>query len=384
MIMNDYPRRQSALPDTIKVLLVEDDDAYVSLLSKMLRRAKNVRFMAERVDSLQKAVDYLSNNNVDVILLDLHLPDGHGLDTLDFLHDLLSENAVVVLTSLDDESAGIKALQKGAQDYIVKANVTDDMLTRSISYAIERHILLMERKQVEKVKEEVISVVSHELRGPLTAIINSLSLIADGETGEISEQTKKLIGIAYRSSERLLRLANDMLDIGKIESGKMEFNFQICELAPLLEQSIDANRSYAKQFNVQIELDNTIPDAKVKVDCDRLIQILTNLITNAAKFSPPDSEINISLSRYNHSIRISVEDKGPGIPEDFRHRIFDKFAQSQMPGMRRKDGAGLGLSIAKMLVELMGGSIGFKTETNVGTTFYFDLPEYNDDDLKNA
>jgi signal transduction histidine kinase len=382
--MNDYPKIQSHLPDSIKVLLVEDDDAYVSLLSKMLRRAKNSRFIVERVGSLQKAVDYLSSSKVDVILLDLHLPDGHGLETLDLLHDLISENPIVVLTSLDDESAGITALQKGAQDYIVKANVTDDMLTRSISYAIERHILLMERKQVEKVKEEVISVVSHELRSPLTAIINSLILIADGETGEISEQTRKLINIAYRSSERLLRLTNDMLDIGKIESGKMEFNFQICELTPLLEQSIEANRSYAEQLNVQIILNNIVPDAKVNVDCDRLIQILTNLITNAAKFSPSNGEIKVSFSRYNHTIRVSVEDKGPGIPEDFRHRIFDKFAQAQMPGARRKDGAGLGLSIAKMLIEYMGGSIGFETEIDVGTTFYFDLPEYYDDDLKNA
>ncbi|MDQ1327225.1 MAG: hypothetical protein QG641_505 [Candidatus Poribacteria bacterium] len=381
--MNNHATIQSHLPDSIKVLLVEDDDVYVSLLGKMLGRAKNSRFITHRVDSLQKAVGYISNNKVDLILLDLHLPDGSGLDTLDFLHNLLSDTPIVVLTSLDDESAGIRALQKGAQDYIIKANVNDYLLTRSISYAIERHALLMERKQIEKVKEEVISIVSHELRSPLTAIINSLSLIADGETGEVSEQTKKMINIAYRSSERLLRLANDTLDIGKIESGKMEFNFQIFELTPLLEQSIEANRSYVEQFNVQIKLDNIVPDVKVRVDCDRLMQVLTNLITNAAKFSPSGSEIKVSLSRYNNFIRISVEDKGAGIPEEFRHRIFDKFTQAQMSGIHRTDGAGLGLSIAKMLVEQMGGSIGFETEINVGTTFYFDLPEYNDG-LKNA
>jgi len=487
--MNNQVEIQSHLSGGIKVLLVEDDDAYASLLSKMLKRVKSRRFITDRVNNLKEAVDYISNNKIDVILLDLHLPDGHGLDTLDFLCNHSSDIPIVVLTSLDDESVGIRALQKGAQDYIVKANVTDDLLSHSLSYAIERHILLTElkqntqalkaseerfrciaehnvdaivvvncdgiayfvnpaaellfdckadeflgkvfdfpikpgtemeveirnklgqpiiaelratniewqgqdvcllslrditeRKQAEKVKEGIISIVSHELRSPLTSILNSLSLIADGETGEISEQTQKMVRIAFRSSERLLRLANDMLDIGKIESGKMEFYFQIYELMPLVEQSIEANRAYVEQFKVKIILDNSISDPRVRVDSDRLMQILTNLITNAAKFSPTDSEVRVSISRYDNSIRIAVKDQGPGIPEDFRHRIFDKFAQAQMPGIRRRDGAGLGLSIAKMLVEHMGGSIGFETEINAGTTFYFSLPEYHDD-LNNA
>ncbi|HGE70112.1 TPA: response regulator [Candidatus Poribacteria bacterium] len=472
------------LSDTIRILLVEDDDAYAMLIGRMLKRAKIGKFSVERVDSQQSAFERLPKGDIDLVLLDLHLPDTNGLATLDSFINKEYDVPIVILTSLNDEITGIKALQKGAQDYIIKSDINEELLIRSIRYSIERYNLISElkrntkaleaseerfriiteqnadaivvvdderivrfvnptaekvfnrsadefigkqfdfsseygvetdievssdgenstilecranrikwqdrdailmtlrdvteRKQVEKMKDEVISIVSHEIRGPLTSIINSLSLIIDGETGDIPEPTKKMIEIAYRNSERLLRLTNDMLDIRKIESGKMEFNYQVLEVMPLIEQAIEANRSYADQFKVRIRLENTIPDAKIKTDSDRFIQILTNLLTNAAKFSPPEDEIIVSVSRNKGFLRISVKDHGPGIPEEFQNRIFSKFAQFTAQGARRKGGSGLGLSISKMLVENLGGSIGFETKPNEGTTFYFDLPEYQE------
>jgi signal transduction histidine kinase len=471
-------------PDIIRVLLVEDDDVYAMLIGRMLKKAKNGNFLLTRVNSQKTAIEQLLNGEIDLILLDLHLPDISGLDTLDSFLNRDIDIPIVVLTSLNDEIISIKALQKGAQDYIIKADTSDDLLTRSIRYSIERYHLsgelkrnakaleaseerfrliteqnadaiivvndertvcfvnpaaeklfnksakefvgdqfdfsaepgieteieipsngeqpiivelraknikwqeddasllslrdITERKQIEKVKDEVIAIVSHELRGPLTSIINSLSLIADGETGDIPEPTKKMIQIAYRNSERLLRLANNMLDIRKIESGKMEFHYQVLELMPLIEQGIDANLSYAEQFKVQIKLEDGVPNAKVNVDSDRFIQILTNLLTNAAQFSPSGGDILVSGSRYGNFLRVAVKDNGPGIPEEFKNKMFGKFAQFESQGAKRKDGSGLGLNIAKMLVEYMGGSIGFETKINEGTTFYFDLPEYQE------
>ncbi len=235
---------------------------------------------------------------------------------------------------------------------------------------------ITERKEIERMKNEFVSTVSHELRTPLTSIHGSLGLIIGGAAGELPAQAKGLLDIAYNNSDRLVRLINDILDIEKIESGKMEFHFAPLKLMPLVEEAIEDNRAYAEQFGVKFVLENTLPDVKVNADSDRLIQVFTNLLSNATKFSPSNGTVEISVSRHNKIIRVSITDRGPGIPEEFRSRIFQKFAQADSSDTRQKGGTGLGLSITKAIVEKHDGQIGFETETNVGTTFYFDLPEW--------
>ncbi len=232
------------------------------------------------------------------------------------------------------------------------------------------------QKETDRVKSEIISILSHELRSPLTSILNSLSLVAGGDTGELPAQAGRMVDIAYRNGERILRMTNVMLDIEKIESGKMEFHTQPVDLMTLVEQTIEVNQGYAAQFDVEFAIEDALPSVKVNVDSDRLIQVLTNLLSNAAKFSPPNEQVDVSALRHNGAVRVAVTDHGPGIPKDYRDRIFQRFVQAHSSGDQRKKGTGLGLSISKALIEGMGGQIGFETEANVGTTFYFDLPEY--------
>ncbi|MBD2084137.1 PAS domain S-box protein [Coleofasciculus sp. FACHB-542] len=255
----------------------------------------------------------------------------------------------------------------------VVVNGADEVL------AIVRDIT--ERKEMERLKNEFVSIVSHELRTPLTSVRGSLSLIAGGVTGEIPNEAKALVNIAYKNTERLILLINDILDIEKIESGKMDFHLQPLELMPLVEQALEANRGYGEQFGVQLVLESELSGVQVNVDRDRLMQVLTNLLSNAAKFSPPNGTVTLSVSRPTQSpntIRVAVTDCGCGIPEDFRPRIFQKFAQADSSDTRQKGGTGLGLSICKAIVEKLGGHISFETQTNVGTTFYFDLPEWQE------
>lgn len=235
---------------------------------------------------------------------------------------------------------------------------------------------ITERKQIERMKNEFISTVSHELRTPLTSIRGSLGLIAEGFAGPLAGETAPLIDIALRNCERLSRLINDILDLDKIESGKMNFNMKPADVTSLMEQAITANQAYAEQFNVVFVLKETIPGAKVNADSDRLIQVLTNLLSNAAKFSQPSESVILSVSRRNRQVRVEIADRGPGIPEEFRPQLFQKFAQGDSSNARQKGGTGLGLSIAKAIVENHGGTIGYETVLNVGTTFYFELPEY--------
>jgi len=232
------------------------------------------------------------------------------------------------------------------------------------------------RKKVDRMKNEFISTVSHELRTPLTSIRGSLGLIAGGVAGVIPPQAQELVGIAYKNSERLTRLINDILDIEKIESGKMKFDMKPVELMPLVEQAMEANRGYATELGVSIQIKQDLPGAQVFADPERLMQVMANLLSNAAKFTPRGSLVEISVGRESRKLRVSVRDSGAGIPQEFQSRVFEKFSQADSSDTRARGGSGLGLSISKTIVEKHGGTIGFVTETGIGTVFFFELPDW--------
>jgi PAS domain S-box-containing protein len=235
---------------------------------------------------------------------------------------------------------------------------------------------ITELKRIDRMKTEFVSTVSHELRTPLTSIRGSLGLIAGGVAGELPPAVKNLVGIATNNCERLIRLINDILDSEKIESGKMRLDLQGVEIRQVVQQALSANEGFASQHRVTMRL--RAPDAtlQVRIDSDRMIQVLTNLLSNAVKFSPPDGLVEVSVFRVARGVRVEVVDQGPGIPEEFRNRIFQKFSQADSSNVRQTGGTGLGLNISKALVERMGGQLGFSSEAGAGTTFFFELPEW--------
>jgi PAS domain S-box-containing protein len=233
---------------------------------------------------------------------------------------------------------------------------------------------LSERKRIERLESEFVSTVSHELRTPLTSVRGALGLIAGGVTGELPSQAKAYVDIALSNTERLVRLINDILDLEKIESGNLEIRWQVCKLAGLLEQVIAANDAFGGSYQVTLALLDDIPDVDVVVDEDRFNQVLTNLISNAVKFSPAGRAVELSVVMRGARVRVNVRDYGSGIPEEFCGRIFQRFAQADGSDRRRKGGTGLGLSIAKSLIEGMRGEIGFEAPEGGGTRFFVDLP----------
>ncbi|MEO8021295.1 PAS domain S-box protein [Polaromonas sp.] len=233
-----------------------------------------------------------------------------------------------------------------------------------------------ELKRVDRMKTEFVSTVSHELRTPLTSIRGSLGLISGGVAGELPEAVKTLVGIARNNCERLIRLINDILDIEKIESGKMRLDFQVVELKPLLVQVLAANEGFGAAQNVSLKLHFPDQDLWLRVDSDRLAQVMTNLLSNAMKFSPPGGVVDVHVSQAGLGVRVEVHDHGPGIPAEFSKRIFQKFSQADSSDARVKGGTGLGLNISRAIIERLGGSIGFETGAGTGTTFYFELPEW--------
>jgi PAS domain S-box-containing protein len=237
---------------------------------------------------------------------------------------------------------------------------------------------ISERREVERLKREFVSTVSHELRTPLTSIRGSLGLIAGGVAGPIPEQARSLIEIAHKNSERLVRLVNDILDLEKIESGRIEFHMEPVEVGPLAAAAAEANRAYAAEYGTTFLVEDSAAGAHVLADRDRLTQVVTNLLSNAAKFSPSGVPVTLRVSRRDHAVRISVSDRGSGMPVEFQTRIFQKFQQADSSDTRRKGGTGLGLSISKSIVDRLGGQIGFETAEGAGTTFFVDLPEWHE------
>ncbi len=233
---------------------------------------------------------------------------------------------------------------------------------------------ITDNRKVERLKAEFVATVSHELRTPITSIRGSLGLIAAGASGSLNDKTQHLVNIALRNSDRLAHLINDLLDIEKMESGKMHFELERHSLASLVEQAIEATSGYAESFGVTMTLTTLPSDAIVSVDPHRLLQVMANLLSNAVKFSPRNANIDVSLSTDNDRARVAVRDRGPGIPSEFHTRIFQKFSQADSSDARGKSGTGLGLAICKALVEQMGGAIGFRSELGLGATFFFELP----------
>jgi PAS domain S-box-containing protein len=230
--------------------------------------------------------------------------------------------------------------------------------------------------EAERMKKEFTSTLSHELRTPLTSVIGSLQLINTGVMGEVPKEVGELTAVAERNGQRLLDLINDILDIEKIESGKLTLAPEVFGMDELVREAMELNKGFADRFKVRFESRGELPAHVVNADRKRLLQVMTNLLSNAAKFSPEGGVVEIVTGLSGAGLRIAVQDRGPGIPEAFRGRMFGRFTQADSTTSRQKGGTGLGLAICKRLVELMHGRIGFEDRSGGGSTFWFELPRH--------
>lgn len=240
------------------------------------------------------------------------------------------------------------------------------------------HTDISTRKEMERIKAEFISTVSHELRTPVTSIRGALGLIEAGACGEVAPKALDLIKIAHRNCQRLIVLVNDILDMEKLLSGKMTLQCSSWNVFDMIVQCIDENSAYAAGFSVTYELTQGHQTAMVYADMERSKQVLTNLLSNAAKFSPAGAVVTISVEHQSDCIKVLVRDQGIGIPKDFQSRLFEAFSQADSSNTRRQGSTGLGLHISKRMIEKMQGNIGFSSVENQGSVFFFTLPKAAD------
>ncbi len=232
---------------------------------------------------------------------------------------------------------------------------------------------MSERRKVDRMKSEFISTVSHELRTPLTSITGALGLITNGTAGVLPEKAEGLAKIAYRNSQQLSFLINDLLDIEKLMAGKMPFVTDNYRLAEIVEESVENIQPFARERKVAIDI-TELAQVQVRVDRQRFAQAISNLLSNSIKFSPTGTSVDIFTRLVDQSVRLCIRDRGPGISLDFHDRIFQKFSQADSSDQRSKSGTGLGLAITRELISQMGGKVDFESVPGQGATFWLEIP----------
>ncbi len=329
----------------------------------------------------------------DVVLLDLGLPDSDGLATLEQVDRRAAP--VVVLTGRDDDRLGMEAMERGAQDLLVKDQMTPSQLARAVSFAIQRHrqhlqqqeteralvakdLVLDELNDLNEMKSRFIEVVTHEMRTPMTAVLCAVDLLLDGSLGNMSGAQKKYLELVARNIDRLARFSTEVLRLARLDADRYELRPVETNLDDTLTPVVDLLTHTSQQKKITLVLDGAPDEGEVEVfaDPDGVSQVITNLVSNAMSHCPEGTTVRISwASLHGGLVEISVADDGPGIPADRLDKVFDRFYQADLKSGTGYKGTGIGLSVCQGLVEKMGGRITVESAgPGQGSTFRFTLP----------
>jgi signal transduction histidine kinase len=368
----------------LHVLLVEDNAGDARLLRQMFSTEKPGSFELTHLLRMSEAMIHLEQGGVDVVLLDMGLPDAHGLDTVRQAHAVAPSVPLIVLTGLDDEALAGEAMKEGAQDYLIKGQIENRALPRALRHAIERHRMQTEtdliRTQQLQFKDEFLSHVSHELRSPLTAIYQFVTILQDRLAGELNVEQHDYLGIVLRNVKQLQSMINDLVEVTRVQAGKLEIELQYTSVSDAIAYAVNTLQGAATAKGVALTSEIELGLPSVCADPTRIRQILIILLENAIKFTPANGAVKVRVEVFREDpnlLVLEVSDSGCGISPDMTERIFERLFQTPDPATAGRKGLGLGLFICKELVTRQGGQIWVRSAPGKGAVFFVTLPVFS-------
>jgi signal transduction histidine kinase/GGDEF domain-containing protein len=371
-----------------RILVVDDEEGIREVLYKALTRMTG--FHIELAGDGEEALKKIKSENIDLVLTDLKMPKLDGLQLVTEIAKSKPEILTILMTGYGTIDSALEAMKRGASDYLAKPLNLDELVIRVQKVLEERnrfvslkdYIAQLERanqelRRVDEMKSEFVSVASHELRTPLATIKNMVQLVLKGKAGEVNETQAHFLSMAEKNINRLTNILDHLLDLSRIESGKIGMRFEEMDLRGPIDFVLASLKPHADGKSIELNLDVGADLPHVYGDREKIEQILMNLIGNAIKFTPEGGRVTVLAKRFDHAgnnVAISVRDSGIGIPEEQRERVFEKFFQGEGSLHRSVSGTGLGLAITKGLVEAHRGEIWVESEVGKGSTFTFTLP----------
>lgn len=378
-------------PETrvVHVLALDDNEFDLQMLQRCLRGMKPWEVVVTPVGSLEAALEAIETRDFELLFLDYMLTPHNGFHALSELRARGFRAPTILMTGMQSEAVLVEAMQAGAVDFLPKSALSMSSVQRATHNAIEKADLAREvsrkgdelretLRRLERRQKEIESFyhnVSHELKTPLTGSREYVSLVIDGAVGEITEDQSKLLHAALRGCDRMVTCINDMLDASRLDIGKVALISNSVNLASLLRNAAKGMEQAAADRDVQIQLHLPDDEEMVVIDQQRIEQVATILLSNAIKFSPPGGRVEVTLeARSWAQVVVTVKDHGCGIHPDDAERVFERLYQSELEDPATQGGLGMGLYIAREILELHGGQISVSGEPGKGCTATFTLP----------
>ena len=379
------------MPETAGILVVDDETGTRLTLCGILEDAG---YEVMSTGSGTEAQEMIRNNSFNIIITDIRLPDVGGMVILELAKEINPDVAVIMMTGYASIETAVNAVNEGAYAYFVKPVNVDEMKTAIVN-ALRQQRLARENKRLvddlqqsnkllfeankqlreaTEAKSVFLTHMSHELRTPLNAIIGFSDLLLDGVPGEINDEQRQCVNDILNSGKHLLNLINDVLDLSKVEAGRVEFKLESLNLADVVNDVVATVKPMLNENKHTLTI-NIVEDlSKVRADRRRLRQILLNLLSNAIKFTPSGGELRLEVGRKDGWCQVSLVDNGIGIKKEDQERIFEVFTQVDTLPDRKREGTGLGLALTEQLVKIGGGKIWVESEYGKGSCFTFAIP----------
>ena len=365
------------------MLVIEPDAAERERAGRILTRAG---FEARTSASLRPGLVRHRDESADAVLLGVDLPEPEALELVRRLRAIEPELPIVVVSRFDGAGSGREIVRAGAQEWLLRDEADPRRLVRSIELAIEREQAAVRAREARireilsrevqlQMKDQLIARVSHELRTPLSGMHAMLTLLAEGFGGELTLEQSSYVADALRSADRLDRLLADLLDVRRIQLGRLDLALEPIRLRDIVQESVQSMAGRARAKHQSLEIGPHTDSDRVLGDRLRLAQVLTNLLDNAVKSAPEEGRVRVSISAEEERVLVAVDDDGPGLDPGEREKVFQSLRQLTRGTPGDGGGLGLGLHIAREIVELHGGAIGVETSDLGGARFFFTLDQ---------